>query len=617
MLWGGSGNPTAMTLDGQNLFINTVEYMKTFQCPSETPVDPGCFSFTKTAVPASGTSVTPGSVIVYTLTYSYSNACPPLPGGIKLVDSLPPNVLFVPNSATDGISPGADGSLTWSVTPASSSASKSFRVYVPDSACQPDPRPIVNQAQLVIPGSPVLTSTLTTNPVNCPPVGLPNDQPPYAEQEVQINPYPFLIGHPSQIQVTLSNSSSNAISVTVDFMVSPDKFGIGIPFNTFASTVVSIPAHSTAVAVGYLTPAASGHYCIQICITAPGFAPVYTQRNIDVTELLVAGQADLLNFKVGNPTASTADIHLVVDNTCPGWAAMITVPVTATLTHMAPGEVRNAQLSVTPPNPVSLGSGCHIDVQGWIGDHLIGGIRKLDVPPVGLPSDVSPPWEEQEITFRPDPPVVGHAGQLCVFLQNPTGTPKNVTVLFQVADFGAGVPFTTVGTLNVTLPANSANDYCISWTPVASGTLHRCILVTLQQAGYRDMRSQHNVDLIRFRGIDLSTLQIPFVIGNPDPVSHTLTINPHLIGIDPFWTVRITPDPPPDLAPGEILPFIAKLVPAVAAQGPQGAVAAMPAAPYFGSKSVVQVDVLLDGQRMSGFSITLAPPNLYLPLVVR
>ncbi len=617
MLWGGSGNPTAMTLDGQNLFINTVEYMKTFQCANETPVDPACFNFTKTAVPASGTPVTPGSVIVYTLTYSYVNTCPKLPNGVKLVDPLPPNVLFVPNSATDGISPAADGSLTWSVTPSSSAASKSFRVYVPDSACQPDHPPIVNQAQLVIQGSPAVTSTLTTHPVTCPPVGFPNDQPPYAEREVQINPYPFILGHPSKIEVTLTNSSANAITVTVDFMASPDKFGIGIPFNTFASTVVTIPAHGTAVAVGYLTPAASGHYCIQIRVSAPGFAPVYTQRNIDVTEALVAGQADLLNFKVGNPTTSTATIQLVVDNTCPGWTAQITIPPSGTLTNMAPGEVRDAQLSVTPPNPVSLGSGCHIDVQGWIGDHLIGGIRKLDVPPVNLPSDVDPPWEEQEITFRPEPPVAGRAGQVCVFLQNPTGTPKNVTVVFQAADFGAGVPFTTIGTRNVTLPPNSANDYCINWTPVASGTLHRCILVVLQQAGYRDMHSQRNVDLIRFHGVDLRPVQIPFVIGNPDPVSHTLTVTTQLIGLDPFWSVRILPDPPPDLGPGEIMQFTAMLVPAVAAQRSQATAAAMPANPYFGGKSVVQVDVLLDGQRVSGFSVELVPPNLFLPIVRR
>ncbi|MEP7358526.1 MAG: hypothetical protein ABI847_14860, partial [Anaerolineales bacterium] len=572
----------------------------------------------KTAVPASGTGVTPGSVIVYTLSYSYSKTCPALPTGVKLVDPLPPNVLYVPNSASDGISPAVDGSLTWDVSPADSSASKTFRVYVPDSACQPDGQPIVNQASLVIPGSLPIVSNATSHPVNCPPVGFPNDQPPYAEREVQIHPYPFILGHPSKIEVTLENTSANAITVTVDFMVSPDKFGIGIPFNTFATTSVTIPPHSTAVAVGYLTPDASGHYCIQIRVSAPGFAPVYTQRNIDVTETLIAGQADLLNFKVGNPTTTTADIHLVVDNTCPGWTAQITAPVTATLAHMSPGEVRDAQLSVTPPNPVSLGSDCHIDVQGWIGDHLIGGIRKLDVPPVNLPSDVNPPWEEPEITFRPDPPVAGQAGQVCIYLQNPTSAAKDVTVLFQAADFGAGVPFMPIGTLHLTLPPNSANDYCLNWTPGASGTLHRCILVTLQQAGYRDMHSQRNVDLIRFRGIDLSLLQIPFTVGNPDLVSHTLTIDPHLVGLDPFWTVHITPDPPSNLAPGEILPFVLKLLPAVAAQGSQAPLVPMPINPYFGDKSSVQVDVLLDGQRVSGFSVELAPLlNLYLPVIAR
>ena len=319
-------------------------------------------------------------------------------------------------------------------------------------------------------------------------------------------------------------------------------------FNTFDTDVITISPMSHAIARGIFTPSASGHYCIQIKITGPNLPnPLYTQRNLDVTESLQGGVPDTLTFSVGNPTSSTADVNLVVDNTCPGWTAIVNPP---TLTGMAPGEVRTATLVVTPPDPVVLGSGCHIDVQGWIGDRMIGGIRKLDVPPVHLPTDVNPPWEEREISFAPETPVVGQPGQICVELQNPLAITQTVTVVFSVADFGAGIGFTPVTTQSFDLPPYSIDKYCVSWTPAASGTLHRCVLVTLQQPGYQDMHSQRNVDLRRMPVSGLGGLDIPFVIGNPDLVGHTLKLVPTLYGLDPSWQVvfHINPgDPPPDV----------------------------------------------------------------------
>ena len=52
-------------------------------------------------------------------------------------------------------------------------------------------------------------------------------------------------------------------------------------------------------------------------------------------------------------------------------------------TRAFPGDIRDATLHVIPPNPAILGTGCHIDVQGWIGDQpghasprpLVGGRR--------------------------------------------------------------------------------------------------------------------------------------------------------------------------------------------------------------------------------------------------
>jgi hypothetical protein len=467
-------------------------------------------------------------------------------------------------------------------------------------------------------------SNVVSHPVKCPPITLPNDDPPYAEQEVQIHPYPLVTGTPSKITVRLVNSSATPQPVKVSFQTSPQRFGIGINFSSFDTKLVTIPAGGNVIVESTFTPVSSGHYCIQIKIEDaspnPKYAPIYTQRNLDVNEDLKPGQPDSLPFKVANPTAATANINLTIDNTCPGWTATVSPSV---LTNVGPNgsDVRDATLTVTPPDPVTLGSGCHIDVQGWIGDELIGGIRKLDVPPVHLPRDVNPPWLEPEISFVPNPPVAGQPGQICVELQNPRDTPRTVTINYAVADFGAGIGFTTVATKLVTLPPNSIAKYCADWTPSGTGTLHRCVLITLKQAGYQDMHSQRNIDIARARPTRLDLVDIPFKVGNPDLVSHTLKLDPTLYGIDPYWKVKFVTDqgdPPPDaLGPGQIINLHMLFTGGVALSGAAITPAAAPAEYGYGDISRVDIGVSLDGEQIGGLSVELSSPKQFLPFVVR
>lgn len=618
-LWGFSENPRLMTGVGQDLFANAVEYNLHFQCaPLPPPKPEQCVSIQKEANPPAGTPVHPGDIITYKITYLLSDDPRCENTRARLVDTIPLNTLFVPGSASDGISPAGDGTLTWGVSPAAAAGVKTFKVRVSDTACR-EQRTITNRAGLMISGHPPLTSNVVTHPVICPPVTFPNDQPPYAEDEVQIFPYPLITGTPSDIQVKLRNDTAAPLPVTVKFQTSPDRFGIGLDFNTFDTKVVVIPAHSNVIVHSSFTPVSSGHYCIQIVVEAPGMAPVTTQRNIDVTEDLRPGVTDKLDFKVRNNSSSAANISLAVVNTCPGWTAVV---VPAVLTGMAPGEVRTAQLQVTPPNPAVLGTGCHIDVQAWIGDQLIGGIRKLDVPPVHLPH-AEPPWMEREIVFLPDPPVVGQPGQVCIRLQNPLPAARVVTVNFNWAAFGAGIGFTPLGSLiNLTLPPNSNALYCITWTPTSIGPsddYHRCILVKLSQDGWQDQFSQHNVDLVRTPRIDLSRVRVPVLIANPDPVPHELELRTQTYGIDPYWRVQLlTPEggPPPSILMGDgSVRLLLQLTPAMAA----AAVGPLAPPPYqFGDESRVEVAVVLDQQQIGGFSVQLAPPKpVYLPLLSR
>ena len=611
LLWGFSGSPNAMTDDGKTVFLNAVGYMSRFQCASEPAPSPNCI-IKKSADPPAGTPVAPGQTIVYTITYTN---CREERG--KLVDSVPTDTLYVPGSATGGATLTADGALVWDVG-AGTSGSVSFKVLVDKRLCS-DASKVFNRAQLLIPGTAPLLSEGLVHPAKCPPIVLPNDQPTYAEDEIQITPYPLILGKPSQISVRLHNASATSQHVLVEFQASPDKFGIGIPFNTFDSRGATLPANGTAIVHGTFTPAASGHFCIQIKITIPGNPPtiLYTQRNLDVTENLLPGQPDTLTFKVGNPTAAPADIKLVVDNTCPGWTATV---APALLTGVGPNgsDIRNATLTVTPPNPVTLGSGCHIDVQGWIGDNLIGGIRKLDVPPVHLPRDVDPPWAEPEISFGSQPIVAGQPNQICVDLQNPLDVARAVTLDYAVADFGAGIAFTTVATRSLTLPPASTGRYCADWTPAGTGTLHRCVLITLRQANYAAMRSQRNVDLVRALPTRLGDFVLPLTIANPDLVAHTLGLSETLVGINPFWKVVVVTDkgdpPPTQIGAGETLQLQLKLVPAVQTRA---TISAAPDDYRYGDASQVEVAVRFDDQQIGGFSVALDTPKTYLPLMAR
>jgi hypothetical protein len=615
-LWGFSGHAGEMTMTGQDLFVNDVEYMLDFQCPVKEPPPEQCIEVVKQAQPPAGTPVMPGDTIAYTLVYTMSDhpACESVRG--QLFDPIPEDTIYVPGSASGGIAPQPDGSLVWPVMPGDMGATVSFKVRVSDTQCD-DQRRVRNQAKLASPTHPSVASNVVEHPVDCPPFGFPNEEPPYAESEIQIHPYPLITGQASQISVKVSNYSSVTQILTVSFQTSPNRFGIGLNYNSFDTKVVNVPAYGNVIVKSSFTPVSSGHYCIQIRVKGEGYPPIVTQRNLDVTENLEPGVTDTLSFKVRNNTAMTDDIHMVVINTCPGWMAVTNPSV---LLNVGPGEVRDVDLLVTPPNPVVLGTACHIDVQAWIDGRLIGGIRKLDVPPVHLPQDVDPPWMEPEISLMPDPPTVGQPTDYCIELQNPLGFTRTVTLIYSVADFGAGVYFTPIATQTVSLPPNSIDDYCVTWTPAAGGTLHRCLEVTLRQPGYQDQTSQRNVNLVEIRFPELDLSDVLGIIRNPDPLTHVLELRPTVFGIGPFWQMQIHDgegNPLPDmLGPNETVEAHIGFVPALGAQ----ANAAQQDSQYsFGDESRVEVEAFLDGVSIGGFSAVYEVPAnpIYLPVLMR
>jgi uncharacterized repeat protein (TIGR01451 family) len=618
-LWGYSGGPVAMNSLGSRLFLNAVGFgLDGQKLCAPPPPPPACVTVEKSAIPAAGATVHPGDVISYTLKYHLSDVANCVANRASLVDPIPMDTLYVPNSATDGGIPVA-GTLVWNLGNLAPGATgqESFTVYVLDRQCHDQRR--VNNIGRLNSSLGVFSSNLVSHPVECPPVTFPNTQAPYAEDDIQIYPYPLVTGTPSQLSVRVRNLLNATQVVSVSFQTSPNRFGIGLNYSDLPIAgnprVVTLPPLGTVVVTASWTPVSSGHYCLQVKVEGSGFAPIYTQHNLDVQEDLRPGVPDHLVFNVGNPTASPADILLVVDNTCPGWVATVS-PTLLVNVGANDSDIRTATLTVIPPFGPPLGTACHIDVQGWIGGKLIGGIRKLDVPPVNLPPG-NPSWEEPEISIAPNPPTVGLPAQFCVQLQNPLSIPRTVVVIYSYADFGAGIGITPIATRTLTLPAFSNNQYCISWTPSPSGTLHRCLFITLQQSGFQDQRSQHNINLVRPL-VRPSGLPILFFVGNPGLYTRTLTFVPQLVGLDPTALVpQITPDPPPDgLGPGQVMQFQLELMPGMMASG---AGPAAPAVNYgFGDASSAEVGVYLDQELVGGVTVEFGPPvAIFLPNVLR
>ncbi|HSD83982.1 MAG TPA: hypothetical protein VLG46_09000, partial [Anaerolineae bacterium] len=624
-LWGYSGGPIEMNGNGQNLFLNAVQYMRFFQCPAvPPPPPPNCVTVVKAAQPMTTTSVMPGDNIQYTLSYTVTDNAQCALEKAALLDKLPEHTFYVPNSASDGITPNFEDTLIWNLGPLSPGAngSKTFAVAVMDTVCNahkkgPDAhKKIINQAELQSDKG-LFKSDTAEHAVTCPPVTFPNDQPPYAEDEIQIYPYPLVAGRASEVSVRVRNLSATTQTVTVTFQTSPDRFGIGLPFNALPvpgnPRVITLGAYDYAEVKINWTPASSGHYCLQVKLEGAGFAPIYTQRNLDVTENLQPGVEDVLPFKVANPTGASANIDLIVNNTCPGWTAWVT-PTQLLAVGPFSLDVRDAELHVIPPPLGALGTSCHIDVPGWIGNKLIGGIRKLDVPPVNLPHS-DPPWAEKEISTVPTPPISGTLNHVYIELNNPWPFQRVVTVTFSEAVFGAGIPFTPFATQVFTLPANSLQKYGVPWTPIPSASLHRCILVTLQQPGFQDQMSQRNVDLERRppSGWNPNGVNIPFVVGNPNLYPSEVDLDGILIGLN-NWLPQFDPPPPYALVPGETRNVMLHLVPAVQ-HAPSTANADVPIA---GDRVRADITLLLNGEPSSGFSVEFAPPlSVYLPLILR
>jgi hypothetical protein len=382
------------------------------------------------------------------------------------------------------------------------------------------------------------------------PIHQPGD-PVYAESEIHITPYPPRERQPTEICAEIRNPTDVTQTFTVTFSVA--NFGIGLPFHDIARPIaVTLPPHGTRMVCITWVPPFGGHFCAQIKIETPGHDPVLSQRNMDVGEIFVPGQPSMLVFPVGNPTTQVATVTLGLVPHLDGWTIELSQDV---LPYLAPDATRLVTLTVTPPvnQPFPPPESPVVDVEGYIGRELIGGFRKIFLPPVPVHPPKDPVYAESEIFIDPYPVWPGGPTTIGALVFNPTDFAQQVTVTFGVAHFGIGIPFTQTGimtpTMVVTVPPHGESRVRTIWIPQHQG--HACVQIKIQSAGHDPVYSQRNIDV----GEPLDPQQPHTrVIDVRNPTDNVVTITMALINHRPGWQVSLTPVLLANVAPGEVRP---------------------------------------------------------------
>jgi len=428
--------------------------------------------------------------------------------------------------------------------------------------------------------------------------------PPYAEREITIHPYPSRAGEPTEICVELYNPTDDPQDVMVQFYWA--NFGIGIPFTPINGLIpVHLPPHSIVNECIYWIPPISGHVCIQAEVLMDGYEPQRSQRNMDVAEPLLPGQPHSMTFPVGHPFPHPVDITLRLLPHMPNWDITLSHD---TLPDVGPGQTVSVTLTVAPTFGELLPPAGQLiaDVEAYAEGELIGGFRKIFNPPVPVHQPRDPVYAESEIGVDPYPIVPGQPVKLSVELRNPTDTDQVVPTRFSVAPFGIGLPFSdehiVPNPILIFVPAHGAARGHVTWYPPAGLTGKFCVQVTLEMEGQEPVWSRRNMDVgepLR-RGVPHS-LDFAVAIGYyTEPMTVTMGLVNHKAG----WDVSLSDYLLPNMTPGE--PVTVTLT-VTAPLGTEMGTAALETELGSG-EPIVDVEAYVGGVLLGGFRKLDIPP---------
>ncbi|MCK4725442.1 MAG: hypothetical protein KAT29_06560, partial [Anaerolineales bacterium] len=336
--------------------------------------------------------------------------------------------------------------------------------------------------------------------------------------------------------------------VTATFSVAP--FGIGLPFSEafIAPNPIKIFVPAQAAARGHVIwnpPDFGGKFCVRVELESEGHEAVWSQRNIDVGEPLEPGQQHSMVFEVGiGPHQGPVTVTLGLIRHKENWDIDLS---TRTLANVHTDETVSVTLSVTPSTDAELGSGDPIaDVEAFVDGQLLGGFRKLDIPPVPLHKPHEKSYAESEISIDPYPPQKGEVSTVSTVIQNNSEVTQSVDLEFGWAQFGIGIPFTSTGmdpiTASVELGPVMSQTVTSEWIPELTG--HQCIQIHLTDPDgiYEPQLSQRNVDVEEPPPCG-ETKVYTVTVYNDSSYTATVDVGMITFNVPSDWQVTVEPTP--------------------------------------------------------------------------
>jgi len=403
--------------------------------------------------------------------------------------------------------------------------------------------------------------------------------PPYAEGEISIHPYPLRIGEPTEICVELYNPTPETQTIAVQF--SWANFGIGLPFQPINGLrEVTLPPYSMVRECIHWIPPVSDEICLQVELFLEGYPAQRSRRNYDVNEPLLPNVPHSRVFPVRNPSDEPKTITLELIPHLANWELELSQ---YELPNIPAGEMRVITLTVTPPADMPPDGTPIVDVEARMDDELLGGFRKVFRPPVQLHVFPDPLYAEREISVHPYPLATGEPSEICVELRNPTAMPQDATLYFSWAQFGIGLPFQPInGPRMVHLPPFSIVKECIHWVPEISG--QACLQVEMEMDGYHPQRSQLNLDVDE--PLEPEIMHSRF-IDVRNPLDHTADIHLGVIPHLPDWEISLSESVLENVGAGEVRSVVLAVTPTLD----------MPPDEH----PVVDVEAFMDGELIGGF----------------
>ncbi len=367
-------------------------------------------------------------------------------------------------------------------------------------------------------------------------------EPIYAESEIMVHPYPPRPGEPTEICVEVRNPTPMDQVMMLDFRWA--EFGLGLPWHLIRTTdPIVVPAHGIAVPCTMWVPPIGGRMGFEVEVHIEGVERSFkSQRVIDVGEILLPNEPSPFEFAVGNPHSFPITVTLGAIRYLPQWEVIFDPPVL----HLPPHAVMPVVMIVVPVqrpgDPEPREGEPVIDVEAhWEGNGergLLGGFRKLFFPPIPIHRPEDPPYAEREIDIFPYPPRAGEPTNIVFEARNPTTATQLVTVTFEIANFGIGLPFQPIGTRTVSLPPESTRAVGIVWVPPFEGEF--CARVRVAAPFFAEpFYSSRNISIVHLPPPYGTPEVFPFVIGDNGIVTRPLTITLGLKEYLPNWHVAL------------------------------------------------------------------------------